>query len=82
MNVGFFSYINLGGDEMARVRARSHKVNEMARIIKQKQKAKEKQGILYVGNVIINRVVAQYFISKMYPLFMINISSTRRKFFF
>src|SRR6478735_2079232 len=59
MNVGFFSYINLGGEGMPRVRARSHEVDEMARMMRAEAEGEGKQGMLYVGNVIINRVVAQ-----------------------
>ncbi len=59
MNVGFFSYIDLGGEEMPRVKARSHEIDEMARMMRAEAEGEGKQGMLYVGNVIINRVVAQ-----------------------
>ncbi|MDQ1146460.1 N-acetylmuramoyl-L-alanine amidase [Bacillus sp. SORGH_AS 510] len=44
---------------MARVRARSHEVDEMARMMRAEAEGEGRQGMLYVGNVIINRVVAE-----------------------
>src|SRR6476619_23863 len=55
----FFHTIFWGGDEMARVRARSHEVDEMARMMRAEAEGEGKQGMLYVGNIIINRTVAQ-----------------------
>ena len=55
----FFHTIFLGDDEMPRVRARSHEVDEMARMMRAEAEGEGQQGMLYVGNVIINRVVAQ-----------------------
>jgi len=44
---------------MPRVNYRSHEVDEMARMMRAEAEGEGKQGMLYVGNVIINRVVAQ-----------------------
>ncbi|MCM3570920.1 cell wall hydrolase [Neobacillus mesonae] len=44
---------------MPRVNYRSYEVDEMARMMRAEAEGEGKQGMLYVGNVIINRVVAQ-----------------------
>jgi N-acetylmuramoyl-L-alanine amidase len=59
MNAAFFSYYIWGGEKMPRVRARTHEIDEMARMMRAEAEGEGKQGMLYVGNVIINRVVAQ-----------------------
>jgi N-acetylmuramoyl-L-alanine amidase len=59
MYVGFIHIILLGGGEMARVRARSHEIDEMARMMRAEAEGEGQQGMLYVGNVIINRVVGE-----------------------
>jgi N-acetylmuramoyl-L-alanine amidase len=45
--------------KVPRVRARSNEVDEMARMMRAEAEGEGQQGMLYVGNVIINRVVAQ-----------------------
>ncbi|MED4588111.1 cell wall hydrolase [Priestia flexa] len=43
---------------MPRVNYRSHEVDEMARLMRAEAEGEGKQGMLYVGNVIVNRAVA------------------------
>ena len=43
---------------MPRVNYRSHEVDEMARMMRAEAEGEGKQGMLYVGNVIVNRAVA------------------------
>ena len=43
---------------MARVNYRSADVDLMARMMRAEAEGEGKQGMLYVGNVIVNRVVA------------------------
>ena len=46
------------GEKMARVAYRSEDVDLMARMMRAEAEGEGKQGMLYVGNVIVNRVVA------------------------
>lgn len=53
-----FHTIYFGGEEMARVSYRSSDVDLMARMMRAEAEGEGKQGMLYVGNVIVNRVNA------------------------
>jgi N-acetylmuramoyl-L-alanine amidase len=44
--------------KMPRVKYKSHEIDEMARMMRAEAEGEGKQGMLYVGNVIVNRVVA------------------------
>lgn len=48
-----------GGEKMARVAYRSADVDLMARMMRAEAEGEGNQGMLYVGNVIVNRVVAE-----------------------
>jgi N-acetylmuramoyl-L-alanine amidase len=53
-----FFILYVGGEKMARVAYRSADVDLMARMMRAEAEGEGKQGMLYVGNVIVNRVVA------------------------
>lgn len=58
MNVGNFSYYIFGGGKMPRANYRSSDVDLMARMMRAEAEGEGQQGMLYVGNVIVNRLVA------------------------
>lgn len=53
-----FFILYFGGGKMARVAYRSADVDLMARMMRAEAEGEGNQGMLYVGNVIVNRVVA------------------------
>ena len=53
-----FFILYFGDGKMARVAYRSADVDLMARMMRAEAEGEGKQGMLYVGNVIVNRVVA------------------------
>ena len=53
-----FFILYFGGGKMPRVNYRSSDVDLMARMMRAEAEGEGKQGMLYVGNVIVNRVVA------------------------
>lgn len=56
--MGCFSYATFGGGKMARVKYRDSDVDLMARMMRAEAEGEGKQGMLYVGNVIVNRAIA------------------------
>jgi N-acetylmuramoyl-L-alanine amidase len=56
--MGGISYYILGGVSMPRVAYRSEEVDLMARMMRAEAEGEGKQGMLYVGNVIVNRLKA------------------------
>src|SRR6478609_4860868 len=53
-----FFILCFGGGKMARVAYRDADVDLMARMMRAEAEGEGKQGMLYVGNVIVNRAVA------------------------
>ena len=68
---------------MPRVNYRSSDVDLMARMMRAEAEGEGKQGMLYVGNVIVNRAVANCLDFKdVRTIHQCHFSSTRRKLFF
>ena len=54
----FSSYFIFRGEDMARIKYRDADIDLMARMMRAEAEGEGQQGMLYVGNVIVNRVVA------------------------
>ena len=67
---------------MARVKYRNADIDLMARMMRAEAEGEGKQGMLYVGNVIVNRLVADCLDFKDLRTIESHFSSTRRKLFF
>ena len=83
MNDRLFFILYFGGEKMPRVDYRNSDVDLMARMMRAEAEGEGKQGMLYVGNVIVNRVVADCLDFKdVRTVARSHFSSTRRKLFF
>ena len=71
------------GEKMPRVKYRNADVDLMARMMRAEAEGEGKQGMLYVGNVIVNRAVADCLDFKdVRTIERCHFSGTRRKLFF